>query len=163
MQATEAIQSAYAMSQMVLKSYIGDLSDEDLRRRPHPKCNSIAWQLGHLILSEQRLLQSIGVNAPLDLPDGFAETHDKENAASDDSTGFLTRDAYLAMFERLQSQAIEALAKTSAEQLDEPGPEFLKGFADTVGAVYVLVATHAMMHVGQFVPVRRELGKPIVI
>ena len=163
MQATEAIQNAYAMSQMVLKSYVGDLSDEDLRHRPHPKCNSIAWQLGHLILSEQRLLQSIGVEVTLDLPEGFDQTHDKENAASNDPSGYLSRDDYLALFEKLQSHATEALAQTSAEALDEPGPEFLKGFADTVGAVYVLVATHAMMHVGQFVPVRRELGKPIVI
>jgi hypothetical protein len=33
----------------------------------------------------------------------------------------------------------------------------------TVGHIYLLIATHQLMHAGQFVPVRRALGKPVVI
>jgi hypothetical protein len=33
----------------------------------------------------------------------------------------------------------------------------------TVASILVLVSTHAMMHCGQFVPVRRALGKPILV
>ena len=33
----------------------------------------------------------------------------------------------------------------------------------TVGSIFTLIATHPMMHAGQFVVVRRQLGKPIVI
>ena len=35
--------------------------------------------------------------------------------------------------------------------------------APTVGALFVLIANHPMMHAGQFVVVRRKLGKPVVI
>jgi hypothetical protein len=33
----------------------------------------------------------------------------------------------------------------------------------TAGHIYLLIATHGLMHAGQFVPVRRKLGKPVVI
>jgi hypothetical protein len=29
--------------------------------------------------------------------------------------------------------------------------------------MFILIATHPMMHAGQFVPVRRALGKPVAI
>ena len=29
--------------------------------------------------------------------------------------------------------------------------------------IWCLIATHGLMHAGQFVPVRRALGKPVVI
>ncbi|MEM6980633.1 MAG: DinB family protein [Planctomycetota bacterium] len=148
---------------MVIDSYIGDLSDEELMMRPHPGCNKVAWQLGHLICSEADLLKSIGVEHGLELSAEFVETHAKENAASDDPSGYLTKVEYVALFEKLKQRTSDALAAIDDAQLDSPGPEFLKGFADTVGAVYVLIATHGMMHAGQFVPVRRECDKPIVI
>jgi hypothetical protein len=35
-------------------------------------------------------------------------------------------------------------------------------FAPTLGALFVLVANHALMHGGQFSVVRRKLGKPVL-
>jgi hypothetical protein len=33
----------------------------------------------------------------------------------------------------------------------------------TMASMFILTATHPLMHAGQFVPVRRALGKPVVI
>ena len=41
--------------------------------------------------------------------------------------------------------------------------EAMRDYAPTIGAVFNLIGLHAMMHAGQFVPVRRMLGKPILI
>lgn len=163
MQTSDAILHTYGMSQMVLQSYVGDLTDAELLQRPHEDCNHIAWQLGHLISSEARLLESVAPGKGIELPEGFAEKHDKENAGSNDPADFSSKEEYLALFAKLKEALQSAVTTCSAEDLDAPGPEFLKGFADTAGAVYVLIATHPMMHVGQFVPVRRALGKPVVI
>ncbi len=36
----------------------------------------------------------------------------------------------------------------------------MREYAPTVGVVLMLLATHFLMHAGQFVPIRRKLGKP---
>jgi len=58
---------------------------------------------------------------------------------------------------------LAALEKTSEADLDAESPEHFRESFPTVGHIYVLIASHGMMHAGQFVPVRRALGKPIVI
>ena len=59
MHTKDALQSAMDMSLHVLKTYVSDLSDEDLMRRPSEGSNHLAWQLGHLISSEVSLLNSV--------------------------------------------------------------------------------------------------------
>ena len=59
MNAKDAIRSTMDLSLTVLNSYVSDLSDADLLRRPAPGCNHLAWQLGHLISSEAGLLNAV--------------------------------------------------------------------------------------------------------
>ena len=44
-----------------------------------------------------------------------------------------------------------------------PAPESFRKMFPTMGSIFILIATHPMMHAGQFVPIRRALGKPIVM
>ena len=59
MNAKDAIRSSANLSSMVLKTYVSDLDDADLMRRPGDGCNHLAWQLGHLISSEVQLLENV--------------------------------------------------------------------------------------------------------
>ena len=63
----------------------------------------------------------------------------------------------------MQAASVAALEKTSEADLDGPAPEKFREMFPTAGHVYILLATHSMMHAGQFVPVRRALGKPILM
>jgi hypothetical protein len=163
MNAQDAIKSSQTFSATVLKSYLADLSDADLLRRPGPGCNHLAWQLGHLIASECSLLEAVAPGAAVKLPDSFAAQHSKENSSSDEAAKFATKQQYLDLLDQVQAATTAALDKLSAADLDKPGPESFQSFAPTVGSVFVLIATHPMMHAGQFVPVRRALGKPVVM
>ncbi len=164
MNAVQAIQATAATSDMILKSYVGDLEDADLLRRPHPECNHVAWQLGHLIASECNLLNMLKPGAAPELPEGFADKHGKDNCKCDDPSQFHSKDEYLALFEKVRAATSEAAATLSEADLDAENPsEHMRGMFPTAGSMWVLTATHPMMHVGQFVPVRRELGKPVVI
>ncbi|MEM6690681.1 MAG: DinB family protein [Planctomycetota bacterium] len=163
MDAKDAIKYTFHMSRTVVKSYIADLEDTALMCRPHPGCNHIAWQLGHIIASEVQLLESVSPGSGIELPEGFVEHHAKENTGSDDRGHFLNKEQYLALLEKLQVAVYETLEATDESEMDKPGPEFLKGFADTVGEVFVLIANHPMMHAGQWVPIRRQFDQPIVI
>ncbi len=163
MNTKEAIGATLATSSMVLSSYVGDLTDEELMTRPAEGCNHIAWQLGHLISSECSLLEMVAPGAAAELPEGFAEKHSKETIGDDNPANFCTKQEYLDLFDKVHAATHAALEKASDEDLDQPGPEHFAQMFPTVGHLYVLIATHGMMHAGQFVPARRKLGKPVVI
>jgi hypothetical protein len=162
MDAKAAFKTTYDMGRMVTTTYLSDLNDADLFVRPVPGMNHIAWQLGHLIASEQSMIQGMGYSAA-ELPEGFAAAHSMETASSDDRSRFLTKPAYLDLADRVRKATIAALERTSDADLDKPAPERMRSYAPTVGAVFGLIGTHEFMHSGQFVAVRRKLGKPVVI
>jgi hypothetical protein len=58
---------------------------------------------------------------------------------------------------------LTALDTYPPSDLDNPAPEDFRVFCPTMGDLFTLIATHPMMHAGQFVIVRRQLGKPIVM
>jgi hypothetical protein len=47
--------------------------------------------------------------------------------------------------------------------LDRATEGKLAAIAPTIGSLLAMIANHPMMHVGQFVVMRRKLGKPVVI
>ncbi len=146
----------------VVQSYLQDLSDEDLMRRPVPNANHIAWQLGHLIDSEHQLNNMVCPDSMPALPDGFTEKHNKEAAASDDASAFCTKDEYLKLMEEQRAGTLALLDRLSDEELEKPSPEPIQQFGATVGAVIAGNSAHWMMHAGQWVIVRRQLGKEAI-
>ena len=163
MDTRDAIRATLGSSTRVLNRYVEDLSDADLMVRPGPGCNHIAWQLGHLIASENALLEAAVPGASIELPAGFAEKHDKSTSGSDNRADFYSKQEYLDLFEKVHAATLAAIANLSDTDLDKPAPERFRSRFPTVGNLVILIATHGMMHAGQFVPVRRKLGKPVVI
>lgn len=163
MNAIDAIRGAAETSLFILRKYCEDLSDADLLCRPGPGCNHLAWQLGHLIASECSLLDSVAPGSAVELPEGFAAGHAQETSHVDDPAQFRTKAEYLGLLEKTHAATLAALGRMSEGDLDRPGPEAFQPMFPTVGAVLLLIAMHPLMHAGQFVPVRRALGKPVVI
>lgn len=163
MNTKDAVKAAGDMSLFVLKKYVEDLNDAELLTRPGPGCNHLAWQLGHLISSELFLVNAVAPGVKVDLPAGFLEHHDKKNAASNDPRQFLKRDEYVALFDRVRAETYKALDALPDAKLDDPSPENFRKMFPTVGHMFTLITTHPLMHAGQFVVARRQLGKPIVI
>ena len=159
MQAKDAIKQVIEFSHMVTRMYTEDLGDQDLLVRSVPGVNHIAWQLGHSILGTAHMLAALGHQSPA-LPAGFAERYTKDTAASDDPTAFDSKAAYLSLAETLKVASLAAVDATSESDLDAPGPASMREYAPTVASVLMLLGTHWLMHAGQFVPIRRKLGKP---
>lgn len=162
MTSKDVIKNTIQMGHDVLTAYLSDLSDEDLMARSVPEANHIAWQLGHLIASECQMLTGAGCQMP-DLPDGFAESYSPEASKSDDPAKFHKKEQYLAWMEQQRTGTLTALEAATEVDLDKPTPESMHEYAPTVGVAFNLVGIHEMMHAAQFVPVRRKLGKPILI
>ena len=163
MNAKDAIRSTTNLSHMVLKAYISDLEDADLMRRPIDKCNHLAWQLGHLISSEVHLLNQVAPGSGPDLPEGFAEAHGKESCGNDDASSFCSKEEYVDLLNQVSTATMAALEAYPEADLDNPSPESFRDFCPTMGDMFLLIANHPMMHAGQFVIVRRQLDKPILM
>jgi hypothetical protein len=163
MKATQVIETALNSTQFLTNQYLNDLSDADLLTRPTPGANHIAWQLGHVIASEVGMVRSQLPNAAYpELPAGFAEQYTKETAAKDPPKGFLTKQKYLDLFNRVREATKATVSKLSDADLDRATTGNMAQFAPTLGAFLMLVSNHTLMHAGQFSVVRRKLGKPVL-
>jgi len=160
MNAREAIKSSIDPAQMCCNMYLEDMTDDDLMRRPHPDCNHTNWQLGHLILSDHQMVSAVAPGKMPSLPDGFDQMYAKDTASCDDRAAFLQKDELLKLAGEQLTAALAALAECSDEDLDAPSPEPVNSYAPTAGAAFAMLGSHWMMHSGQWVVVRRQLGRP---
>lgn len=160
MNVKEAIKSSIQGRDMVALPYVQDLTDEQLMMRPHPACNHINWQLGHLISSDHSMVEGVAPGSMPPLPDGFADQYTAERATSDDAGQFATKATLMQVFQQQNEALLAALDRLPDADLDRPAPEPMQSYAPTVAAAFLLVGTHWLMHAGQWVIVRRQLGKP---
>jgi hypothetical protein len=157
-----------ALSRNLRQSYetivllVSDLSDADLLVRPVPQANHIAWQLGHLILRESRLIgsQDLGVEYPV-LPPGFEAQHSDAAAGKEPPTGFLGKAHYLDLLAKAHGATMAALARLSDADLDRPTRGEVANLGPTLGDLFLFDAEQRGPHAGQFAIVRRILGKPV--
>jgi hypothetical protein len=157
----DVIRKTLDMSDHILKSYVKDLSDEDLRLVPIEGMHPIAMQLGHLICVEKWFLDKVEPGILRDLPPGFESAHDIKTP-NDDVSRFATKEEYVRLWDEYMAATIATLDSVSESDLDDDRDGKLPQFAPTVGLVLNMIGVHALSHVGQFVTVRRLLKKPIV-
>jgi len=162
MKANDAFLIALNMTDHCMLTYLKDINEHELFLRPGKGCNHLAWQLGHLIQSEQMILNQIRPNSGIELPAGFKEMHSKENVSIDDPGKFCKREVYLDLYKKSRQNVKSVLSQMTVEEFDKPSPKGWDQFP-SIGAMVNLIVNHPMMHVGQFVVVRRQLGKPVVI
>lgn len=160
MNARDAIRIGIETADQVVNAYLDDLSDADMLRRPHPQCNHINWQVGHLIAAEHAMLDGFVPGGMPALPEGFAAKYAKDAAGSDDASHFCTKAELMAAYKTQRTATLQALAQAGDDDWQK---ETGLTYAPTVAALYVMQGSHWLMHCGQWVIVRRQLGKPVVI
>lgn len=160
MDAKTALKDALATADMIGIAYLSDLSDAEFMQRPHPQCQHINWQVGHLIASEHAMMSGIDAGKMPPLPEGFAEKYSKETASCDDPAMFATKAELMEAYQAQRAGTLAVLDGLSPEELDN---ETGVSYAPTVGSMFTMQGSHWLMHCGQWVIVRRNNGKPIVI
>ncbi len=165
MNGKDTILAAYDSADRIMERYLADLSDADLLIRPVPGMNHIAWQLGHLAISEKSILERVKPGAGAPIPEGFDKSHgcDETCTKLDDPSKFETKARYLELLKEQRAATKAVLDKMTDAELDAPAPETMRAMCPTVGAVMLLIGTHPLMHVGQWVAVRRSKGLPVAI
>jgi hypothetical protein len=117
--------------------------------------------LGHLIVSENRMLEGVKEGSGVALPEGFERRHSAELAF--DQAPFFAKAEYQRLMGEVRAATLKVLGELTPADLEKPGPEFTRAYAPKVGSVFVAIGSHEMMHTGQIAVVRRMLDKPVVI
>ena len=163
MQTKELAKIALSSAFDTLQMFLGDLTDAELRVRPVPSANHIAWQLAHLIVAESFLLggELPGAKYP-ELPAAVTTLGTEKTGKVDPPEGYLTKAQYLDWYKKMRDVTLAAVDKLTDSDFDKPTTNSMAKFAPTLGALLMLTANHTLMHGGQFTVVRRALNKPVV-
>ncbi|MEY4667934.1 MAG: hypothetical protein RL518_633 [Pseudomonadota bacterium] len=156
------IEEFLSTSHYVMRTYLSDMSDEDILTCPVDGAHHAAWQLGHLIMNERRTVEAIRAGAGVDLPEGFEQAHAKE-VAVDSRRGTLKLSQYLELMIAQRDKTKQVLMSLSDDELERPAPEFMRGYARSVSSAFMMIGSHEMMHAGQLAVIRRRLSKAVVI
>lgn len=160
MNAREAIKLSILQSDDIVARYLSDLTDAELLARPVPGINHIAWQMGHLITSENGLMNGAVPGSMPPLPAGFAEKYTKDTAQLDTPSAFHTKAELVEAMKTQRAGTLAALEKYPEADLGKPAPESMRAYAPTIADVFLLQGTHWLMHAGQWAVTRRKLGRP---
>ena len=156
-----AIAYAITTSQILLDSFLKDLSGEDYLHRPVAGANCAAWIVGHLVLTDRSALGRLGVKDLPALPEGFEQRFARDErapAAADYGDVSVLRPLW-NQHRELLAQAVRNLPDAQFQQpLEQPRPLF-----KTVGEMAHFMAIHATMHAGQISTIRRSLGRPPLV
>ena len=153
------VRSSIELPERIVDAYLRDLDSRELLIRPHPSANHIAWQLGHLLVSEAKHFRAVREDSISPIPFEFLQRHAKERAKEDED--FLSKEVYVERMLLHRKEMREVLSTFSDDELSSPSPDSVKYLGPTVACVFTGNAGHWMMHVGQWAVVRRLLQKPI--
>jgi len=155
----DAIRTQFTVADFMVERYLTDLSPSELLTRPAPDANHIAWQLGHLLSAETRLVEAAVPGAMPALPAGFVERHSKDAAVSDKPTDFHSKEEYFELAKTVRAAALKALDSQSESDLDRPVSGRVPPWVKRAGDCFVTAAGHWVLHAGQWVVLRRKLGR----
>jgi hypothetical protein len=159
MDGKQAILTSLAQADAIVNGYLKDLSPAEMVARACDGNNHIAWQMGHLIVSEHYLVDKVAPGAMRPLPADFAERHKKQTSSTNELASFETKERYLELMKQVRADTINVIEKISASDLDKPITSGVPPFCKTAGDVLVFLGTHWVMHAGQWAVTRRKLGR----
>lgn len=159
---SDALASTLVASQKLFHRFLDDLKPEHFAHQPLPGVNSVAWVVGHLTLTDRRMLANrLGVADLPPLPDGFEGRFTATRSAAGAQADLGDPAELVALFDAHRSRLIAAVRAAPAGVLNQPLDAPLPLFA-TVGEAAGFMAVHTAMHLGQVTVIRRSLGYPPV-
>ena len=158
MQAIDAIRIALKFSDMSMR-HLGEMKDAPLLRPGPWGGNHAMWIAGHLAVVEGRLQQMLhGTPNPVH---HWKPLFDWGSEPVDDPAAYPPFEEVLGKFRELRGQTHAFLDEVGEAGLDRPTksqPPGAGGF-ETVGSAVMIIAGHAIGHMGGMTVVRAAAGK----
>lgn len=164
MKTTDYIRTGLELSGRLTLALIEDMKDAPLTFPTAKGGNHPLWILGHLALSEARIIQEImlGRQNPLE---HWKELFERGTQPVAEAARYPSFDQVLRAFQEVRAGTLKALETLTDADLDQPSkacPPDLQSFCGTVGQCFLLLGFHSMFHRGQVADSRRMAGrKPV--
>ena len=155
----EIIANGLAANANLLHRYLDDLKVEDYSHQPLPGANSTAWILGHLVITDRRVIKALGGTPPA-VPDGFEARFTQTGKPAESQHDLGHGPDLLTLFDATRSALIDAVRACPAEKLAGPAGRESPMYS-TLGELAAFMGQHTAMHVGQVTVVRRSLNYPV--
>ncbi len=144
-------------------SLLTDLEDDDWFWSPDQFTTHIAWQVGHLAMSEYglTLFRQRGRNLEVDsqlMSSKFRKLFMRGTKPLADRDAYPAPSEILAVLDRVHQQMQQEIVTFDGQQLDEPIDPPHAGYANRYGAL-LFAGDHEMIHAGQIGMLRRLMGK----
>ncbi|MEQ1910887.1 MAG: DinB family protein [Vicinamibacterales bacterium] len=153
---TRPIIALHGVSNSILATAIGDLTDQDAKARSRGGDGpSIAWTIGHLCHYKIKVLALLGQ------PRENSDTDQFEHTPASDGSDYPSLADLAASFSTLNDDVCAALA-SSGDRLEAPmpggAPHDEKRILDTV----LFLTWHEAYHIGAIGAIRREQGRKAI-
>lgn len=156
----DVIANGLAASGMLVHRSCDGLKPEEFHHQPLPGVNSAAWVLGHLILTDRRVLGALGAAVP-PLPDGFEAKYAQTGKPAGDQRDLGNGEELLTLFDATRAALVDAVREAPPEKLAAAPPRNSPLFS-TLGEMAAFMGQHTAIHMGQVTVIRRSLGYPPV-
>ncbi len=143
---------------------IDDMSDAPLTQPTSKGGNHPLWILGHLTYAEANIINHIilGNENPLI---GWKEMFGSSSEPTAEAGRYLGWDEVRSKFDEARVNTLSLLDGLSDDDLDQPSkncPPGREQFIGTVGACFLVLTLHPMMHHGQVADARRMAGRKLL-
>jgi len=143
------------------RSLIADIEPERWFEMPAPGVGHVAWQLGHLAVSQVALIHMRCFDKPLDacIAPALRDTFGRGSTPIGDPSAYPAADDVRALFDSIQHEAVELIRGLPDAELDaKPGVDPHPLFHTKAGAINT-AAMHETFHAGQIAMMRRIWGR----
>lgn len=159
----QAAVDRFTMAHRRVKDFTDDLTPDEWFWHPAEYVTHIAWQVGHLAVSDYNLcLRRLRGRTKEDealIPNAFIEHFKLGSQPVAGSVNYPAIAEIKRVFDAVHTQALKELAALSDEELDVPVDPPHPIFKTKLGAVDY-ASGHDLVHNGQIGLLRRLMGKP---
>jgi uncharacterized damage-inducible protein DinB len=156
---TNAILSAYQFQRLYLTLLIEDIPEEKLTFQPAGIPNHPAWQLGHLTVVQDRLVQILGGKSDID-PDWEKRFGRGSTPAA--AVPHPTRSDFLGVLDQRRAETVRRFSALTQEDLAKPPtiPNVNPMFTTMAMFLTFVMMSHESGHLGQLAVWRRATSMP---
>jgi len=151
----EQLSNSFALNVRIIKRQTEGLTHADSLLQPPSSGNCLNWVLGHIVLSQQRVLRLLG-EEPAVADDVIGRYETGSDPVTDEADAALTLEDLLDALDRTQARVAAGLARITPEELAK---EIQIGeHTTTVGQRLFGLYFHMTYHTGQTELLRQLAG-----
>ena len=150
------VQLTYCQS--VVQRHTEDISQEESARTPDSGGNSMNWELGHILVSRNAMLDLVGADPILN--DEEKEAYGRGKKPGEGVEGYLPLATLRERHKESGERLMQGLRDLDPAKLNEKAPYSpFENPKETLGTLLGFFLFHEAYHTGQTGVVRRLLGK----